>query len=88
MRSVLSVQPRTVVVVHSPGAVLLPWAANASAILMAFVPGQADGAAITVSQSVCRHVSQSSTRRSSSARHQSVNPHRGKRARSVIDGDG
>lgn len=87
MRSVLSVQPRTVVVVHSPGAVLLPWAANASAILMAFVPGQADGAAITVSQSVCRSVSQSSTRRSSSGQ-ASVSQAPSRRARCVIDGDG
>lgn len=46
--SVLSMQRNTVVVLHTPGAVLMPWVANASAIVAAFVPGQADGAAIAV----------------------------------------
>lgn len=48
IREVVSVQPRTVVVVHGPGAVLMPWADEVPAILMAFMPGQADGNAITV----------------------------------------
>ena len=36
------------VIIHSPGAVLMPWADTVSSIIAAFVPGQADGAAITV----------------------------------------
>lgn len=51
VRAVLSMQPQTVVVLHCPGAVLMPWAGNATTILAAFVPGQADGAAITVRSS-------------------------------------
>jgi hypothetical protein len=53
VRTVLSTQPRTVVVVHSPGAVLMPWADSAPAILFPMVPGQADGAAIAVRAMPC-----------------------------------
>ena len=49
VRSVLSSQPQTIVVLHVPGAVLMPWAVNASTILTGFMPGQADGNAIVVS---------------------------------------
>jgi hypothetical protein len=54
---VLSMQRNTVVVLHTPGAVLMPWVANASAIVAAFVPGQADGAAITVRTPNDKHLS-------------------------------
>jgi beta-glucosidase len=32
-----------VVVVHCPGAILLPWAEEVDSILLAFLPGQEDG---------------------------------------------
>jgi len=37
--------------VHGPGAVVMPWADYVPAIVMAFLPGQADGEAIAVSGS-------------------------------------
>eukprot|EP01105_Mastigella_eilhardi_P025343 TRINITY_DN6875_c0_g2_i1.p1 TRINITY_DN6875_c0_g2~~TRINITY_DN6875_c0_g2_i1.p1 ORF type:complete len:674 (+),score=207.20 TRINITY_DN6875_c0_g2_i1:12-2033(+) len=43
---VADAQPRTIVVVHSPGAVVLPWADKVPALLAAFMPGQEDGNAI------------------------------------------
>jgi len=43
---VASVQPNTAVVIHTPGAVLMPWLAEVSAVLCAFFPGQMDGAAL------------------------------------------
>lgn len=44
--AVSAVQNRTVVVVHTPGAVLMPWIDSVASVLVAFLPGQADGAAI------------------------------------------
>jgi beta-glucosidase len=44
--AVLKANPRTVVVVESGGAVLMPWAARAPAILAAFYPGMRGGQAI------------------------------------------
>jgi len=46
VEAVLKAQPRTIVVIHSPGAVLMPWGVNAAAILCAFLPGEVDGNAI------------------------------------------
>jgi len=43
---VLSVQPNTIVVINTPGAVLMPWKDSVPAILCAFLPGQEDGNAI------------------------------------------
>jgi hypothetical protein len=36
-------QKNTIVVVHTPGAVLMPWADAVSSILCAWLPGQEDG---------------------------------------------
>jgi len=44
--AVAAAQPNTVVVVHTPGAVLMPWASQVSSIVIAFLPGQEDGNAI------------------------------------------
>lgn len=44
--AVAAAQPNTVVVVHTPGAVLMPWEASVPGILVAFMPGQEDGNAI------------------------------------------
>jgi beta-glucosidase len=44
--AVLKANPRTVVVIESGGAVLMPWAARAPAILEAFYPGIRGGSAI------------------------------------------
>ena len=48
IEAVAAVQRNTVVVINSPGAVLLPWAdhPNVSAVLAAFMPGQEAGNAI------------------------------------------
>jgi len=46
VQSVVQAQPNTIVVVHSPGAVLMPWVNNVRAVLAAFLPGQEDGNAI------------------------------------------
>ena len=48
IETVAAVQRNMVVVVNSPGAVLLPWAdhPNVSAVLAAFMPGQEAGNAI------------------------------------------
>ena len=44
--AVLSVQQNTIVVVTSPGAVLMPWADSAAAIVATFMPGQEAGNAV------------------------------------------
>jgi len=44
--AVAQAQPNTIVVIHSPGAVLMPWVNNVGAIVAAFLPGQEDGNAI------------------------------------------
>ena len=44
--AVAAAQPSTVVVASSPGALLMPWAGAARAILMAWLPGQEFGGAI------------------------------------------
>eukprot|EP00823_Brevimastigomonas_motovehiculus_P008210 TRINITY_DN7492_c0_g1_i1.p1 TRINITY_DN7492_c0_g1~~TRINITY_DN7492_c0_g1_i1.p1 ORF type:complete len:758 (-),score=244.33 TRINITY_DN7492_c0_g1_i1:87-2360(-) len=43
---VASVQGRTIVVAHNPGAVLMPWIDSVSAVVAAFYPGQENGNAI------------------------------------------
>jgi beta-glucosidase len=44
--AVAAAQPNTVVVIHHPGAVLMPWATSVRSIVCAFLPGQEDGNAI------------------------------------------
>jgi beta-glucosidase len=44
--AVVQAQPKTIVVVHCPGAVLMPWSASVPAILVRFMPGQEDGNAL------------------------------------------
>eukprot|EP01102_Stenamoeba_stenopodia_P018578 TRINITY_DN6835_c0_g2_i1.p1 TRINITY_DN6835_c0_g2~~TRINITY_DN6835_c0_g2_i1.p1 ORF type:complete len:707 (+),score=174.47 TRINITY_DN6835_c0_g2_i1:128-2248(+) len=44
--AVAGAQPNTVVVVNTPGAVLMPWIDQVQAILCPFLPGQEDGNAI------------------------------------------
>lgn len=44
--AVAAVQNNTVVVVHTPSAVLMPWENSVPSILVAFMPGQEDGNAI------------------------------------------
>jgi len=44
--TIAQAQPNTIVVVHTPGAVLMPWIDNVKATLCAFMPGQEDGHAI------------------------------------------
>lgn len=44
--AVLSGNSRTVVMVHSPGAALMPWATDASAILVGWMPGEQAGNAL------------------------------------------
>jgi len=46
VQAVVAAQPNTVVVVHTPGAVLLPWANSVKGIVCAFLPGQESGNAI------------------------------------------
>jgi beta-glucosidase len=46
VEAVAQAQPNTIVVIHSPGAVLMPWANKISSIVAAFLPGQEDGNAI------------------------------------------
>ncbi|KAH3745640.1 glycoside hydrolase superfamily [Pelomyxa schiedti] len=46
VNAILAVQPNTIVVVHSPGSVLLPFATSVPAILECFMPGQEDGNAL------------------------------------------
>jgi len=41
--AVRQAQPKTVVVIHTPGALCLPWAASVPSIISAFLPGQEDG---------------------------------------------
>lgn len=41
--AISKVQPKTIVVLHVPGAVLMDWADSVSAILCAFYPGQENG---------------------------------------------
>ncbi|KAH3744391.1 glycoside hydrolase superfamily [Pelomyxa schiedti] len=43
---VLDVQPNTIVVIHSPGAVLMPWEKEVPTIVESFYPGQEDGNAL------------------------------------------
>ncbi len=44
--TVLAVNPRTIVSVRSPGAVLMPWAAQVPAVLLSWLPGQEAGNAL------------------------------------------
>jgi beta-glucosidase len=44
--AVTAAQPRTVVTLNVPGAVLMPWAAAAGAIISAWFPGQEMGNAL------------------------------------------
>jgi len=44
--AVAKVQKNTIVVIHSPGAVTMPWASSVDSILAALMPGQEDGNAI------------------------------------------
>ena len=44
--AVVKANPRTVVVVSGPGAVLMPWADDVAAVLLNFMPGQEGGNAI------------------------------------------
>eukprot|EP01114_Cavostelium_apophysatum_P010971 TRINITY_DN2512_c0_g1_i1.p1 TRINITY_DN2512_c0_g1~~TRINITY_DN2512_c0_g1_i1.p1 ORF type:complete len:683 (+),score=141.26 TRINITY_DN2512_c0_g1_i1:29-2077(+) len=44
--AVAAAQPNTIVVVHTPGAVLMPWIDSVSSVVCAFLPGQEDGNAI------------------------------------------
>eukprot|EP01113_Clastostelium_recurvatum_P036459 TRINITY_DN51_c0_g1_i3.p1 TRINITY_DN51_c0_g1~~TRINITY_DN51_c0_g1_i3.p1 ORF type:complete len:594 (-),score=131.29 TRINITY_DN51_c0_g1_i3:146-1858(-) len=46
IEAVIAAQPNTVVVLHHPGSVLMPWVNSTLAILAAFLPGQEDGNAI------------------------------------------
>jgi len=46
IQGISSVQPNTIVVIHTPGAVLMPWVSDIPAIVCAFLPGQEDGNAI------------------------------------------
>jgi len=46
VQAVRQVQPKTIVVIHTPGSLVLPWANSISAIISAFLPGQEDGNAI------------------------------------------
>ncbi len=41
--AIVSAQRNTIVVVHTPGSVLMPWASDIPAILCAWMPGQEDG---------------------------------------------
>jgi len=44
--AVAAVNPRTIVVLHVPGAVLMPWLEQVKAVLVAFYPGEENGNAI------------------------------------------
>jgi len=44
--AVAAAQPKTVVVVHCPSAVLTPWSGSVAGVISAFLPGQEDGNAI------------------------------------------
>jgi beta-glucosidase len=44
--AVAAVQPNTIVVVTTPGAILMPWSAEVAGVVMAFLPGQEAGNAI------------------------------------------
>jgi len=46
VEAVIARQPRTVIVVNTAGAVLMPWANSAAAILVRVMPGQEDGNAL------------------------------------------
>lgn len=52
---VAGLNPRTAVVVHCPGAVLMPWLEQVKAVLVGFVPGQEAGNAVTVGQPAHHH---------------------------------
>lgn len=41
--NVAKANKNTVVVVHSPGAALMPWVDDVQAVVCAFMPGQEDG---------------------------------------------
>eukprot|EP00299_Pterocystis_sp_00344_P019251 c9570_g1_i1.p1 GENE.c9570_g1_i1~~c9570_g1_i1.p1 ORF type:complete len:852 (+),score=231.03 c9570_g1_i1:39-2594(+) len=45
--NIAAVQPNTIVVVVTPGALLLPWSDSVASILVAFMPGQEFGDALT-----------------------------------------
>jgi beta-glucosidase len=44
--AVAAVNPRTIVVLHVPGAVLMPWLERVGAVLVAWFPGEQNGSAI------------------------------------------
>lgn len=44
--AIMNAQPNTIIVLHNPGAVVMPWANNAGAILAAWFPGQEMGNAL------------------------------------------
>jgi len=46
VEAIAKVQPNTIVVVHSPGAVLMPWLDSVAAVVCGFMPGQEDGDAM------------------------------------------
>ena len=47
IEAVAAVNPRTIVVLNTGGAVLMPWLSSVAAVLEAWYPGEEDGAAIT-----------------------------------------
>lgn len=46
IEAVAAVQPNTIVVLHGPGPVLMPWASKVKGIIFAFFPGQESGNAL------------------------------------------
>jgi len=46
INAVAAVNPRTIVVLHAPGAVLMPWLDRVGAVLVAWFPGEQNGNAI------------------------------------------
>eukprot|EP01121_Diplochlamys_sp_Union-15-3_P007931 TRINITY_DN205_c0_g1_i1.p1 TRINITY_DN205_c0_g1~~TRINITY_DN205_c0_g1_i1.p1 ORF type:complete len:679 (-),score=206.24 TRINITY_DN205_c0_g1_i1:112-2148(-) len=46
VKAVAAAQPNTVVVIHHPGAVTMPWLSSVRSVLAAWLPGQEDGNAI------------------------------------------
>jgi beta-glucosidase len=46
INSITKVQPNTVVVMHAPGAVVMPWLNSVNSLICSFYPGQEDGTAL------------------------------------------